>query len=104
MGKYVFDRHFDGDDKKNEILAPFIDCHDPVRTNFRKPTIHIGSLNIRDSFQSKSVSIRSIVKQKVEKSLLTILRIMLFAEWPLDFHHAPGLSPCIVRSHRIWKC
>ena len=32
MGKYVFDSYFDGDDKKNEILAPFIDCHDPVRT------------------------------------------------------------------------
>ena len=29
MGKYVFERHFEGDDQKNAILAPMIDCHDP---------------------------------------------------------------------------
>ena len=32
MGKYVIERHFDGDDLKNEILAPLIDCHDSGRT------------------------------------------------------------------------
>ena len=32
MGKYILERHFDGDDQKNAILAPLIDCHDPDRT------------------------------------------------------------------------
>ena len=32
MGKYVFERPFDGDDQKNAILAPLIDCHDQIRT------------------------------------------------------------------------
>ena len=40
MGKYVFERHFDGADQKNTILAPLIDCHDPGRIVSGEPNIH----------------------------------------------------------------
>ena len=42
-GKYIFERHFDGDDQKNAILAPLVDYHDPGRTVSREPNIHYGS-------------------------------------------------------------
>ena len=32
MAKYLFERHFAGDDQKNAILAPLVDCHDQGRT------------------------------------------------------------------------
>ena len=31
MGKYVNERHIDGDDENNAILAHLVDCHDPAR-------------------------------------------------------------------------
>ena len=40
MGKYVFERYFDGVDQKNAILAPLNDCQDPGRTVSREPNIH----------------------------------------------------------------
>ena len=45
MGKYVFERHFDGNNQKNAILAPLIDCHDLDRTVSGGPNIHSGSFN-----------------------------------------------------------
>ena len=45
MGKYVSECHFDGDDQKNAILAPSIDCDDPGRIVSGEPNIHIGSFN-----------------------------------------------------------
>ena len=45
MGKYVFERHFDGDNQKNAILAPLIDCHDPG-----EPNTHSGSFNNAEQF------------------------------------------------------
>ena len=48
MGKYVFERYFDGDDQKNAIEAPLtrvIDWHDPGRIDSREPNIHSGSFN-----------------------------------------------------------
>ena len=32
MGKYVFEKQFDGDDQKNAVLVHLIHCHDPGRT------------------------------------------------------------------------
>ena len=45
MGKYVFERHFDGDDQKNVILAPLIDFHDPCITVSMEPNMRSGSFN-----------------------------------------------------------
>ena len=50
MVKHVFERHFDGDDQNNLILAPLIDCHDPGRTVSREPNIHSGSFNTAEQF------------------------------------------------------
>ena len=50
MWKYVFERHFDGDDLKNAILAPLIDCHDLVGAVSREPNIHSGSFNNTEQF------------------------------------------------------
>ena len=50
MGKYVFERHFYGDDPKNEILAPLIDCHDPGRAVSWEPNAHSGSFNNAEQF------------------------------------------------------
>ena len=50
MGKYVFERYFDGDDQKIAILAPYIDCHDPDRIDSREPNIHSGSYNNTEHF------------------------------------------------------
>ena len=50
MGKYVFERHFDGDDEKNAILAPLIDCHDPGRNVSRESNTHSGSFNNAEQF------------------------------------------------------
>ena len=48
--KYVFERHFDGADQKNAILAPLIDCHDQGRTVSGEPNIHSGSFNNAEQF------------------------------------------------------
>ena len=50
MGKYVSERHCDGDDQMNVILVPLIDCHDPGRTVSREPNIHSGSFNNAEQF------------------------------------------------------
>ena len=50
MGKYVFERHFDGDDQKNAISSPLIDCHDPGKTVSREPNIQSGSFNHAEQF------------------------------------------------------
>ena len=50
MGKYVFERYFDGVDQNNAILAPLIDCHDPSRTVSRDPIIHSGPFNNAEQF------------------------------------------------------
>ena len=45
-----------------------------------------------------SLSKGSKVKQKVDK--INSLWLAFFAEWLLDFYHAPGcLSPCIVTKY-----
>ena len=96
MGKYVCERHFDGDDQKNAILAPLIDCHDPGIIVSREPNIHSGSFNMLNSFPSMSLSVRSTIKQKVDK-ILTFFVTCIFKEWPLDFYHATGfLSPNLI--------
>ena len=53
MGKYVFEKQFDGDDKKNAILAPLIYCHNPDRAVSREPNIHAEQFSIDISFNSK---------------------------------------------------
>ena len=50
MGKYVFERHFDGYNQKNAIFAPLIDCHDPAGTVSREPNMHSGSFNNAEQF------------------------------------------------------
>ena len=50
MGKYAFERHFDGDDQKNAILPPSIGCHDHGRTVSREPNIHSSSFNNTEQF------------------------------------------------------
>ena len=55
----TFERHFDSDNQKNAILAPLIDSHDPGRTVLREPNRH--------SFPLMSLSMRSIIQQKVDK-------------------------------------
>ena len=44
------ERHIDGDDQKNAILAPFDDCHDPDRSVSMEPNIHSGSFNNAEKF------------------------------------------------------
>ena len=68
MWKYVFERHFDGDDLKNATLAPLIDCLDPVRTVSREPNIHSGSFNNTEHSSSMSRLIRSTIQQKGDKN------------------------------------
>ena len=46
----VFERHVDGDDQKNAISAPLIDCHDPDRIVSRKTNIHSGSFHNAKQF------------------------------------------------------
>ena len=75
MGKYVFERHFDGDDHKNALLSPLIDCHDPGRTVSREPHIHSGCFNNAEQF-STNVSFNTFYSTaKIDKinSLLTCL-------------------------------
>ena len=50
MGTHVLERHFDGDDQHNAILAPLIDCYEPSRTVSGKPNIHSGSFNNVEQF------------------------------------------------------
>ena len=50
MGKCVFERHFDGDDQNNAILAPLIDCHDPSRSVSSEPNVHSGIFNSAKQF------------------------------------------------------
>ena len=49
-GEICFERHFDGEDQKNAILAPLIDCHDPGRTVSREPNIQGGSFTNAEQF------------------------------------------------------
>ena len=55
--KICFERHFEGDDQKNAILTPLIDCHGP------------GRIVSREQFQSMCLSIYSTVKQKKKKKI-----------------------------------
>ena len=50
MRKYVFERHFDGDDQTNAIFGPLMDCQDPGRIFSREPNIYSGSLNNAGEF------------------------------------------------------
>ena len=80
MGKYVFERHFDGTYQKNAILAPFIDCHDPGRTVSRELNIHSGSFNNAEQF-SINVSFNTFyskAKSRKNNTFLTSLRHMHF--------------------------
>ena len=45
-----FERHFDGDDQKNAILAPLMVCHDPARIGSVEPNIHNGSFDNAEQF------------------------------------------------------
>ena len=78
MAKYIFERHFVGNDQKNVILAPRVDCHDPVRIVSREPNIHSSFFPIMlKSFPSMSLLIRSKV-DKINSLLIT---------FSLDFYH-----------------
>ena len=59
MGKYVFERQVDGNNQKNAILAPFIDCHNPSRTVSREPNIQ--TLNNAEQF-SINVSFKTFYR------------------------------------------
>ena len=68
MGKRFFERHFDSDDQKNVILAPLINCHDPVRKLFQGNQIYTVVISIMlNSFLLMSLSIHSTVKQNIDK-------------------------------------
>ena len=62
MWKYVLERHFDGDNQNNAILAPLIDCHDPGRTVSVEQNIHSDSVNNAERFYS-------IAKSTVERCI-----------------------------------
>ena len=49
-GKICFERHFDGDDQKNAIIASVIDCRDSGRIVSKEPDIHSGSFNNAEQF------------------------------------------------------
>ena len=67
MEIYVFEKHFDGDDLKNAILAPTIYCHDPLENQIYTVVLSV----MLNSFTSMSLSKRSTVKPKVDKNELT---------------------------------
>ena len=50
MGKYVFEKHFDGDAQKNAILALLMNCHDPGRIISREPNTHSCSFKNAEQF------------------------------------------------------
>ena len=61
MGKYVFERHFDGDNQKNAILSPLSTAM--IQTElFQRNQIYTAVLSaMMKSFPSMSLSIRSTV-------------------------------------------
>ena len=54
MGKYVFERYFDGNDQKNANLAPLIDCHDLVGNQIYTVVLSI----VLNSFPSMCLSMK----------------------------------------------
>ena len=56
MGKYVYERHFDGDDQKNAILAALLDCANPDTIVSREPNTHSGSFNNSIDFSIRSTA------------------------------------------------
>ena len=103
MGKFVFERHFDGGGQKNDILPLLIDSHDSSRTVSGEPNIHHGSFNNVEQF-SMDISFNmfySIAKVDKINSLLACLRRVHFCEMTigffimlLDFYHAVGFLSC----------
>ena len=83
MGKYVFERHFDGDDQKNAILEPLINCHDPGRFVSRGPNTFSGSFNNDEQF-SIDVSF-NIFYIKAKSRLLACLSRMHFCGMAAGF-------------------
>ena len=43
-------RKYHGDDQRNAILAPLIDCHDPGSTVSGEPNTHSGFFNNAEQF------------------------------------------------------
>ena len=97
MGKYVFERHFDGDDQKNAILAPLINCHDPGKTVSRGHQTYTvsGSFNnaeqiFIDVSSNKFYSTTEYSKKKIKLTLRSMhfrgITVGLFI-MPLVIYH-----------------
>ena len=99
MGKNVFERHFDGDDQKIEILAPLID---PGGIVSRDPNLSI----MLNSFPWMSLSIFSTVSQKVDKinALLTCLRPVHFCGMVAGFLSCPRIFYRFVVAQWLGTC
>ena len=85
MAKYLFERHFDGDDRKNAILAPLVDCHDQGRTVPGEQNKHNCSFNNAEqcSMDVSFITFYSIAKSRRRVHFRAMTLGFLSSRWIL---------------------
>ena len=95
-GEICFERHFDGDNRKNALIAPLIDGKVQAELFHGEPNIHSGSFNNAKQFYINVFynTFYSQAKKKIKLShFLLVLQPMHFSRndcWmfimPLEFY------------------